>query len=1066
MPLHPWSTNEDDASLDDSVSPSPTRGELTMGSGGIRGSILTITKQPPQGQQEQFNADPNVKSALTSIFVSAILPNEDSIRDEGRWITLSDHITNIAQTLPFTWFTTRGSHNFKSPQTPDLSRPKTVPPNYNQYAQNSCVSRSSFNRYWYDLASKFLATSSVKDYEEFTTLIQQEYVKSPPTFPLPAEPATELPINLLPKDEIVLTNTNLPGSSTSSTSPPKTPTLTTINDVKISSRPPSRSLSPPSSPDLILRELSSTLDGRTPIRAPSPPMSNIEDENAAEIDAATLSGVSQIQLNVKSMLRPVHRTDPTIEYTKGLNIKGGVGSTKNMKHMEGKVWPPPSVKLLIDKDGSKYNDRADKFACISYDTINRIGNPESSIVGVIRSLVSEEIKMEIHKPLTADKALIVDVGDGTQSLEDYKFTSKGLSIGGSSGKTDDDKIEKTIKAGASRNLRLQAEYEASRTGFKGVKTLKTFLEMADEVDKTKLEIGGEPLVGKVQTMARINKKRVDDRMRLMRFRSGVGGRKNVQEYLKDKHNKSLKIMKGATDEAYTAYLSQTASLEDEEYHFAEDKDADARVDEEEGGEAIVAEGPPAPASPDNNNNNNANNNVLDEGSVAGSVTSQVSQPVRPDVYISRTPKGGKTRIVDTAKGGGGSPGGGSYSNNPYMSPTHTMEERRGLDELRTLTGGGISPSKRENAQEDLSLGPSLGIRREKRIMCDHEMCRAKFGKVVEAVFWSQVSGHCFCTYCWEMINSHQPHGVAVNYGEKKEKKNEAADEIERAKQARRDSILNAQLRDYQRDNSVHKDEEILERFADLHNPAKQTVEYLRAKANTKSADVYREVEGVPEGASLVNLSTKDRAYLSSLVPQMTDTRVKLGRSYVHDGSLRTPTLHVSARVTVSYMNEETKRGMVGARKSLSKPSLTAHEASRRRKLAQRSMEKSRRQTVKEEKTGGRKTSTNRFTIKSSAGRGKDPLVLSATSLSATGLKAGSSGYAAPDFMKPLYGISNDIAFNDEDCIVDESLLKSRSTKKKGKVVKVVHGVPVYFRDEIAALDASERRKLKRTNSNL
>ena len=150
------------------------------------------SQQPPQGQQEQFNADPNVKSALTSIFVSAILPNEDSIRDEGRWITLSDHITNIAQTLPFTWFTTRGSHNFKSPQTPDLSRPKTVPPNYNQYAQNSCVSRSSFNRYWYDLASKFLATSSVKDYEEFTTLIQQEYVKSPPTFPLPAEPATEV----------------------------------------------------------------------------------------------------------------------------------------------------------------------------------------------------------------------------------------------------------------------------------------------------------------------------------------------------------------------------------------------------------------------------------------------------------------------------------------------------------------------------------------------------------------------------------------------------------------------------------------------------------------------------------------------------------------------------------------------------------------------------------------------------------------------------------------------------------------------------------------------------------
>ncbi|GMH69622.1 hypothetical protein TL16_g05203 [Triparma laevis f. inornata] len=351
-----------------------------------------------------------------------------------------------------------------------------------------------------------------------------------------------------------------------------------------------------------------------------------------------------------------------------------------------------------------------------------------------------------------------------------------------------------------------------------------------------------------------------------------------------------------------------------------------------------------------------------------------------------------------------------------------------------------------------------------RIMCDHEMCRGKFGKVEEAVFWSQVSGHCFCTYCWEMINSHQPHGVAVNYGEKKLQTNEAAHKIERAKLARHDSILNAQLQDYQRDNSVHKEEELLDRLHDLHNPAKQTVEYLRAKANTKSADVYREVEGVPEGASLVNLHTKDRAYLASLVPQMTNTRVKLGRSYCSDGSLKPPSLHVGARVTVSYMNDSTRRGIVGGRKSFSQQSLTAHEASRRRKQLKREEEKQRRMTSIEDAAGGRKTSTNRFTIKSAAGRGKDPLVLSATSMSATGLKAGSS-YAPPDFCVPMLGISNDVEFDDEDCVVDESLLKSRRGGK-GKVVKVVHGVPVYFKDELAAMDASERRKMKRTNSNL
>lgn len=170
----------------------------------------------------------------------------------------------------------------------------------------------------------------------------------------------------------------------------------------------------------------------------------------------------------------------------------------------------------------------------------------------------------------------------------------------------------------------------------------------------------------------------------MKFRSGVGGRKNVQEYLKDKHEKSLKILKGATDEAYTAYLSQTASLEsDEDHHFVEDREEEKKHD--------------------------INNNTLDEGSVTGSVTSQVSQPVKPDVYISRTPKSNKHRQ--------GSPiHRGNPENNVYMSPTSPMaiEDRNGYDAVRSLTGGGIIKTSKRGGGEELGLGPSLWVRREKR----------------------------------------------------------------------------------------------------------------------------------------------------------------------------------------------------------------------------------------------------------------------------------------------------------------------------------------------------------------
>ena len=60
----------------------------------------------------------------------------------------------------------------------------------------------------------------------------------------------------------------------------------------------------------------------------------------------------------------------------------------------------------------------------------------------------------------------------------------------------------------------------------------------------------------------------------------------------------------------------------------------------------------------------------------------------------------------------------------------------------------ISPSRRKNQEEavgdddlsQLTLGFTNPVSKQRVIMCEHEVCRSKFGEIQEAVFWSQVSG--------------------------------------------------------------------------------------------------------------------------------------------------------------------------------------------------------------------------------------------------------------------------------------------------------------------------------------
>ena len=195
--------------------------------------------------------------------------------------------------------------------------------------------------------------------------------------------------------------------------------------------------------------------------------------------------------------------------------------------------------------------------------------------------------------------------------------------------------------------------------------------------------------------------------------------------------------------------------------------------------------------------------------------------------------------------------------------------------------GERAQSKGEGSTEDINLGFSPSMTREpseikpKPIWCDLEMCRGKFNRVLEAVFWSQTSNKVYCTYCWGLVAAHQPHGVIVSYGdeaveeEKKESggnggavlRDEDVGSLESAVQSSAKSSTYSPTKSMLATNNnppnQHNDV-ILDTLCDMHNPAKQTAEFLRGEGNVKPRDTYREVEGVPKGATMLAIETRDR----------------------------------------------------------------------------------------------------------------------------------------------------------------------------------------------------------------
>jgi hypothetical protein len=335
-------------------------------------------------------------------------------------------------------------------------------------------------------------------------------------------------------------------------------------------------------------------------------------------------------------------------------------------------------------------------------------------------------------------------------------------------------------------------------------SLKNVVKMADEVAELK--------ISNKSAHPSVDEKKINNKMDILKFRAGVSGRKNVQKYLQEKHDMQQYLTELNREEAYNLYQQHAAYDETGKLIEERERTTESMTTTEVVLEEVLEEPQAAP-------------DVEPVAEVVGESEMQVEIPVElmgddmidaeisvatPIVHVRRTPSVDRTSspLFETASFS--PPGGGRDApKSPppfsgYSSPTTTtMTDLRTSGEKawlspknnRTKSRGGMSWGRGATPGEgdgkgsgDLNLGFSPSLTREpsevkpKTIWCDYEMCRGKFNKVLEAVFWSQTSNKVYCTYCWGLVASHQPHGVMVSYGdevEEEEKKVRLSEERRR-----------------------------------------------------------------------------------------------------------------------------------------------------------------------------------------------------------------------------------------------------------------------------------------------
>ena len=699
------------------------------------------------------------------------------------------------------------------------------------------------------------------------------------------------------------------------------------------------------------------------------------------------------------------------------------------------------------------------------ETFNEaVAGPHTVIDGVVDG--------SVEKPQgslgTANTKLIVDVMgnhsyvESAQSVDSKSVDTYTFDFGDhNSGARE---LKRCVRKGAAWNVSRTAKIVAARGyGVKGVVSLKVVNELAAEVARNKIK----PVV--------VREKGIAEKVTMLKFRPGVDGRRNVLSYLEERNKRQEMMASELQEEAYELYQQQHMSYTEE---------------------------PPKAAHDDTHTVQSVttSNASVGGGSVAAAAVARKEDlqfGLGHDSIESSLPQTPSVEIAVRKKNRSSSP--------PQFA---TMGEGKVLSPQK-----GAAPSELFKEEEEDHEPKREGT----KIWCDHEMCRKKFGRVEEAVFWSQSSNKTFCTYCWELISSHQPHNLVVDYDEKK--KEIRAKRAEKKETMREDSIVGEES--FVASTSGFYESGLSGRSDGQHNgDMLQTLNSMYNAVGVKKAEFveedhsdielgtkrqvmgtgeYRKIEGVPQGATSIRVAAKDRFGMAQEVSNGVNYMVRRGKNYISDGSLKTPTLHTSAKVKISYMNKETTRGMKGMKTSFSTPVLTAAEAKRRRLLATKKAAKQKRVEEKEgvgrikARAGERAAPTaereraeqseklkrgllgqsrpsplsstsNSFlarlgaTVKTSAGRGKDPLVLTCTSMNASGLKAGGC-YAAPDYAVVMGGISKDVAFDAAAAVYDDNLLRGKKTVKE-RTIKIVHGVPVYFRDADAAMDADEIRRLK------
>ena len=275
-----------------------------------------------------------------------------------------------------------------------------------------------------------------------------------------------------------------------------------LMEVRIS-RPNSRSSNPPSSPSQFRTSRPNTGAsdmatipyslGAATMSPPAPPkLLKGSSESTKVLESPGIENPANFTLSVEGANAMTHDGDAESfshklstgnlqPYANPEQRRSTIGNVMNARVMEGRVWPPPEIKLKASVERIVRGEpNRDPISCISYDTISQLSLSSAAhrSVGLIAS--SSDGDIILGTPASGNGARHSDdataqqqqqqqqlrqnqnqsIASGSGSLDTYSFNFAAIAP-----KNEEEMIkelQESIRKGAKHNIKKTAKFEAAR----------------------------------------------------------------------------------------------------------------------------------------------------------------------------------------------------------------------------------------------------------------------------------------------------------------------------------------------------------------------------------------------------------------------------------------------------------------------------------------------------------------------------------------------------------------------------------------------------------------------------